>query len=376
MTQPSSRLNPHRSLVALDGEGSTSTGVASLRGRNGESLHVRVVQSQEREDLNMHRVRWVFTEGSETFQVELRHGRTSGIRKIYVNRQLQERIKSVTHLVRDQGSSHEFPLPASLPDAPRRTARVVIRPMEGLGEFAYQLLIDGTPIQLLDTPLTPGSPGSPGSPGGSRRSSLQRVASFGRSNSFRKGLAAQQACFRAIAIDKSGGTTVGITVANRPYIYSVGVLITGLEPHGLACAAGLHVGDCLLAVNSSPVNTHEEAVRLVNASPDAMQLNVWGMRPSRVKRLTKDPTGETKVGVTVVDNDAGPGVKVESLEPLGLAARSGLRVGDVILSINDTPVYEHGGAIRSVDVATGSFDVVFIPVDDLPSERQLHPMEA
>ena len=99
MTQPSSRLNPHRSLVALDGEGSTSTGVASLRGRNGESLHVRVVQSQEREDLNMHRVRWVFTEGSETFQVELRHGRTSGIRKIYVNRQLQERIKSVTHLV-------------------------------------------------------------------------------------------------------------------------------------------------------------------------------------------------------------------------------------------------------------------------------------
>lgn len=171
MTQPSSRLNPHRSLVALDGEGSTSTGVASLRGRNGESLHVRVVQSQEREDLNMHRVRWVFTEGSETFQVELRHGRTSGIRKIYVNRQLQERIKSVTHLVRDQGSSHEFPLPASLPDAPRRTARVVIRPMEGLGEFAYQLLIDGTPIQLLDTP---GSPGSPGSPGGSRRSSLAR----------------------------------------------------------------------------------------------------------------------------------------------------------------------------------------------------------
>ena len=102
MTQPSTRLNPHRSLVALDGEGSTSTGVASLRGRNGESLHVRVVQSQEREDLNMHRVRWVFTEGSETFQVELRHGRTSGIRKIYVNRQLQERIKSVTHLVRDQ----------------------------------------------------------------------------------------------------------------------------------------------------------------------------------------------------------------------------------------------------------------------------------
>ena len=119
MTQPSSRLNPHRSLVALDGEGSTSTGVASLRGRNGESLHVRVVQSQEREDLNMHRVRWVFTEGSETFQVELRHGRTSGIRKIYVNRQLQERIKSVTHLVRDQGSSHEFP-PSSLPPAPVR----------------------------------------------------------------------------------------------------------------------------------------------------------------------------------------------------------------------------------------------------------------
>ena len=147
----SSRLNPHRSLVALDGEGSTSTGVASLRGRNGESLHVRVVQSQEREDLNMHRVRWVFTEGSETFQVELRHGRTSGIRKIYVNRQLQERIKSVTHLVRDQGSSHEFPLPASLPDAaagrPTASPRVTkgaARVIEALQRLKQRRLIAAT----------------------------------------------------------------------------------------------------------------------------------------------------------------------------------------------------------------------------------------
>ena len=160
MTQPSSRLNPHRSLVALDGEGSTSTGVASLRGRNGESLHVRVVQSQEREDLNMHRVRWVFTEGSETFQV----------------------------------------------DAATRA---------NVGDPAQKIYVTNRQLQDAD-----------------------------------------------------------------------------------------------------------------------------------------------QVGAA------------------GLAARSGLRVGDVILSINDTPVYEHGGAIRSVDVATGSFDVVFIPVDDSPCERQLHPMEA
>ena len=42
----------------------------------------------------MHRVRWVFTEGSETFQVELRHGPRRGS----VNRQRSR----VTHLVRDQ----------------------------------------------------------------------------------------------------------------------------------------------------------------------------------------------------------------------------------------------------------------------------------
>ena len=89
-----------------------------------------------------------------------------------------------------------------------------------------------------------------------------------------------------------------------------------------------------------------------------------------------DGEGSTSTGVASLRGRNGESLHVRVVQSQEREDLNMLRVGDVILSINDTPVYEHGGAIRSVDVATGSFDVVFIPVDDAPSERQLHPMEA
>ena len=69
-------------------DSSNSAGHITLRDEMGTPRSARVVQQQEFEDFNMVSVKWVCTEALP-FQVELRHGRKSGIRKIYVNKESQ-----------------------------------------------------------------------------------------------------------------------------------------------------------------------------------------------------------------------------------------------------------------------------------------------
>lgn len=104
-----SPFNPHRTLVAM-GEDALCNGQFTVRNKYGESVHIRVVQETFREDINMRRVRWRFAEGSDVFDIELRHGRTSGLRKVYVNKELQERVKSMSTLFSSQATTHEFML--------------------------------------------------------------------------------------------------------------------------------------------------------------------------------------------------------------------------------------------------------------------------
>ena len=83
-------------------ENSNSAGHITLRDEMGTPRSVRVVQRESFEDFNMVSVKWVCTEALP-FQVELRHGRKSGIRKIYVNKELVERTKSLANLLMDRG---------------------------------------------------------------------------------------------------------------------------------------------------------------------------------------------------------------------------------------------------------------------------------
>ena len=102
----------------------------------GTPRSVRVVQKEESEGLNMIRVGWVWSLDGKTYQIELRHGRKSGMRKMcarplerrdrhlarlpkftgrhgpvsYINRQLVERVRALKDLLADAGSVHEFEL--------------------------------------------------------------------------------------------------------------------------------------------------------------------------------------------------------------------------------------------------------------------------
>ena len=98
-----------------------------------------MVQKEEYEDSNMLKVSWVWSWEGVTHQVELRHGRRSGIRKVYVDRQLLERQKSMKNMVSDVGSQHEFMVG-------NRRAEVLIVP-KGNSGFLYQLKVDGQAIE-------------------------------------------------------------------------------------------------------------------------------------------------------------------------------------------------------------------------------------
>lgn len=98
-----------------------------------------MVQKEEYEDSNMLTVTWIWTWEGVTHQVELRHGRRSGIRKVYVDKTLQERHRSMKNLLSDVGSRHEFTVG-------NKSAEVVIVP-KGASGFLYQLKIDGQGIE-------------------------------------------------------------------------------------------------------------------------------------------------------------------------------------------------------------------------------------
>ena len=106
-----------------DQENSKGWGMVTLRDGRGMDVEVRVVQKEEYEDANMVKVTWIWSWEGVTHQVELRHGRRSGIRKVYVDKQLLERQKSMKNMVSDMGSQHEFMVGsrrAEVPIDPRR----------------------------------------------------------------------------------------------------------------------------------------------------------------------------------------------------------------------------------------------------------------
>ena len=67
---------------------SNAAGHVQLVDQCGTPRSVRVVQQEALEDFNMVSVKWLWSVDNKTHQIDLRHGRVSGIRKIYVNREM------------------------------------------------------------------------------------------------------------------------------------------------------------------------------------------------------------------------------------------------------------------------------------------------
>jgi hypothetical protein len=77
------------------------------------------------------------------------------------------------------------------------------------------------------------------------------------------------------------------------------------------------------------------------------------------------------VGVTLENDVELQGVVVAHVHPNDLAARAGMRPGDVICALNDVPVTHHGTATEIIKNCAGStLSISYWPATEAESERQ------
>ena len=131
------------------------------------------------------------------------------------------------------------------------------------------------------------------------------------------------------------------------------VEVCGLDPCGECAACGLGVGQVILSIEGELVDSHEQAIGLLERASHCCSLVVED--GTRLLTLNKH---EGFVGLTLADNPDGPGVVVVGLAPGSLAIHAGVQLGDVIRSVNHELVDDHASAIRLVDAPVDRLTLV------------------
>lgn len=141
-------------------------------------------------------------------------------------------------------------------------------------------------------------------------------------------------------IDPSQGH-LGITLKGNH-----GVKVESVETGDLCHRAGLRDGDWINSINGETVNTHDQALFLLNMCVKRGQtIEVAYMQPKTAEYgLRKDD----HLGVTLKASPSGRGVLVTKLEPNDVLAQTGIQEGDILTAVDGKDVDGHDDAVNKL----------------------------
>jgi S1-C subfamily serine protease len=146
-----------------------------------------------------------------------------------------------------------------------------------------------------------------------------------------------------VCVDKSAGR-LGVTFCDNKR--GRGVVVASVAAASILPLAGLRVGDTVVSIDGKLLTAHSEAVRLVDAAPEALRFVKWGA--SRCVWVDKEAGSSEACGITLCDveaDEAVGGVRVLEVRPSGAFFRAGVRPGDVVLAIDGALALGHRQAL-------------------------------
>ena len=143
-----------------------------------------------------------------------------------------------------------------------------------------------------------------------------------------------------------------LTLINN--MHGPGVVVSKLG-FGSASQAGMLVGDVIEWINGTKVKNHQHAFDAMReCTCRDLAFSVVG----NPRKMTLDKSIPGKLEITLANRKKGPGVVVEGVGIMGIAAGAGISAGDVVLSINGGLVNNHQEAIVIMDSSERFIDIV------------------